>query len=221
MPFIGNRQSPKECIKTTRHIISKIQESGVGAVIIYTDGLYLNSNEKAAFLKNKFQKSINDHKNGYLKLIKKDINLVQKAFSFKTWSQILLNCPNFSSYYNKLKEIYLKDKLFQKYVKKDISTTKRKINTNTINYILEEVLVDYLITKGVVRLQNDFVEDRQKWILNGYHGKPHRAHIYLYQKDFFKIKSNNQFQNSWYDLKAKKLYDFENIDIETFDFQSI
>jgi len=218
MPLIGNRQSPKECIKSTNHIIPKIKESGVGAVILYTDSLYLNSNEKASILKTKFQKVIEDHKRGYLKLIKRNVNIIPKAFSFTTWGQILLDCPDFTDYFKELKKIYSKDKIFQKYVKEDIIITGRRVNDNHVNYILEEVLLDYLMTKGKVRLQNDFVGDRQGWILNSYHGKPHKSHAYLYQKNFFKLKSNNQFENCWYDLNAKILYDFNNLDIDSFDF---
>jgi hypothetical protein len=218
MPLIGNRQSPKECLKATRHLVSKIKESGTGAVILYTDGLYLNSKHKASSLKTKFQKEIEDHKSGYLKLIKRDINLVHKAFSFISWSQLLLDCQRFGEYLIKIKKIYAKDKIFQKYVREDILGNGKKVNEDHINYILEEVLVDYLITKMKVRLQNDFVGDKQKWILNCYHGKPHRAHVYLYQKDFFKLKCGNKYENSWYDLKARKLYDFDNLDIDIFDF---
>jgi len=218
MPLIGNRQNPKECIKSTNHIIPKIKESGVGAVILYTDGLYLNSDEKAMILKTKFQKIIEDHKRGYLKLIKKNVSLIPKAFSFVTWSQLLLDSPNFVDFLQKIKEIYKKDKKFQKYVKEDIISIGKKVNDNNISYILEEILLDYLITKGKVRLQNDFVQDHQKWILNCYHGKPHRSQVYLHQENLLKLKSTNQYENSLYDLKNKKIYSFDKIDIESFDF---
>jgi hypothetical protein len=70
-----------------------------------------------------------------------------------------------------------------------------------------------------LRLQNEYTKDKEEWILNCYHGKPHRSHIYLHKKNFFKLEnSKNIYQNSWYDLLNKKLYIFERLDIDTFDF---
>ena len=200
-------------------LVSKIKKSGVGAIISYSDGLYMNSDEPANQLKYKYQILMEKHKQKYLKLIYKNVNIVPSAFSFTTWSQLILSCENFTTYFTKLKEKYSNDKQFQKYVEMDIETTNRIVDENTINYILEEVLFDYLIAMEKVRLQNDYVQDRQKWILNCYHGKPHRAHVYLYQINLFNFKSDNVYKSSWYDMENKKLYDFERLDIETFDFK--
>jgi len=218
MPYIDKKQSPKNLFKTTSPLTSKIKMSGVGDVMVYSDGLYMNSDEKSSILKKKYQKLMEDHKEGYLKIIKKDIYLIPSAFTFTTWSQLILNCPKFQKLFVKLKKIYTKDKDFQRCVKLDITSAKRKVNQNTINYILEEVLLDYLVAKGKVRLQNDYVLDKEEWILNCYNGKPHRSHVYIHQKNLLKIKSNNIYQNSWYDLDNKKLYEFDRLDIESFDF---
>jgi len=218
IPLINYKQSATKCFQATEFLISKIKKSGVGAIISYSDGLYMNSDEPANKLKYKFQLLMEKHKQKYLKLIHQNINIIPSAFSFVTWSQLILSCKEFSNYSKKLKEIYSKDKLFQKYVDLDITTTNRVIDENSINYILEEVLLDYLIVMGRVRLQNDYIQDRQKWILNCYHGKPHRAHVYIYQKKIFNLKSDNIYKGSWYDLINQKLYEFDRLDIETFDF---
>lgn len=219
MPKIDKGQSPTKifdvCIK---HLTPKIKKPMVGDVVVYSDGLYMNSKESASKLKLKFQRQMEEHKRGYMNLIKKDIYLVQSAFSFTTWSQLILDCDKFCFYLERLRAIYDKDKDFQKYVKFDITSAGKKFDAYSVDYILEEILLDYLVAKMRVRLQNDFVQDKQEWVLNLYSGKPHRSHVYLHQKNLLKVKSNNVYENCWYDLEARKLYEFDRLDIETFDF---
>lgn len=218
MPKIDKSQSPRKLFDSCIRLIPKIKKPMVGDVICYSDGLYMNSDEKASDLKMKFQRLMEEHKKGYTKLIEKDIYLVRAAYSFTTWSQLILNCPNFYNYFEKIKSIYTKDNIFQKFVKLDIVSVGKRFNKNTVNYILEEVLLDYLVVKGKVRLQNDFVQDKEKWVLNCYNGKPHRAHAYIHKRNLLKIKSDNVYQNAWYNLDEKKLYEFDRMDIDTFDF---
>ncbi|MFT4283179.1 MAG: hypothetical protein ACMXX6_02015 [Candidatus Woesearchaeota archaeon] len=218
MPLIDKSHSPKKVFDAANSMISKIKKTGVGDVIVYSDSLYFNSSKDAFDLKKKFQKQIEDHKSGYLKLVDKDIFLVTSAFSFVTWSQLMLDCPKFNFYFEKLVKIYEKDENFKKIVKEDILRAKKKVDKFSINYILEEVLLDYLVAKGKARLRNDFVLDKEKWILHCYLGKPHKSHTYLFKNNLLKIKSDNCYEHTWYDLKEKKLYDFDRMNIETFDF---
>lgn len=220
MPLLNNVQNPEKCYASDLEIISKIQVSNVGAQVVYTDNLYLYSFEPAINLKLKHQKLIEEHKRGWLNLIKQNVTIVPSAFTFMTWGQLLLDCPKFSSYLNNFQKIYDEDALLQKYIGADIVATGREVNRSTIGYMLEEILVDYLVTKGQVRIQNAYTNDKEQWILNCYHGKPHRSHVYLHQKNFFKLNNlKNIYENSWYDLLDKKLYDYDRLDIETFDFR--
>jgi hypothetical protein len=216
MPYIDKKQSPKNLFKTTNLLTPKIRLSGVGETIVYSDGLYMNSSDPSAKLKIKFQKLMEDHKRGYMNIIKKDVAFIPSAFTFSTWSNLILSCPQFTVFLEKIKKFYEDDKQFQKYVKRDIETAEKKINENTINYILEEVLLDFLVAKGMVRLQNDYVQDNEEWILHCYNGRPHRAHVYFHQKNPLKIESDNPYQDCLYDLDAKKLYEYDRLDITTF-----
>lgn len=219
IPLLHNVQSPQNCYEMDLHIIDKIQVSNVGAQVVYTDNLYLYSPEPAMDLKLKHQKLIEGHKQAWLKLIKKNKFIIPSAFTFMTWSQLLLDCPNFSTYLTEFRRIYDKDKKLQEYVAKDIEGTGREVNEYSIGYMLEEILIDYLVMKGRVRLQNDYTKDKEQWILNIYHGKPHRSHVYLHQQNFFELDNKkNVYENSWYDALNKKLYDYGRLDIDTFDF---
>ena len=219
MPLLNNVQSPEACYQADLDLITKIQVSNVGAQIVYTDSLYLYSEAPAMELKLKHQKLIEEHKQGWLNLIKQNIYIIPSAFTFMTWSQLILECPRFSNHLTKLRRIYKNDPIFQNYVQLDIVGVGREVNDCTIGYMLEEILLDYLVVKGQVRLHNDYTKDKEEWILNCYHGKPHRSHVYLHQKNFFGLENKkNVYENSWYDLLNKKLYVYDRLDIETFDF---
>ena len=85
--------------------------------------------------------------------------------------------------------------------------------------MLEEILTDYLVVKGESNLPNSYTQGKEEWILNCYHGKPHRSYVYLLQNNLMSIDNpKNIYQNAWYDLSVKKLYEFERLDIDTFDF---
>ena len=122
IPLINTKQAPVKCLDATKLLVSKIKLAEVGALISYSDGLYMNSSDPAYKLKKKFQKLISDHKKGYLKLLKSNPSLIHTAFSFTTWSQSLLDCEIFLESLEKLKKIYSTDKKFQKYVEQDIKS---------------------------------------------------------------------------------------------------
>jgi len=203
---------------------SKINKSNpkskVGILFIYGDFLYLYSKEKAFILKSKFMNLIHHHKNSFQKIIKGHPHVIQEAFSYKVWNQFYLDNDKFIYYFEKIKELYKKDKLFKKYIKedfKDLKNKKFKFDDNQLNFFLEEHMMFYLISKGQMELPNNFINNHEKWILVAYPGKPLKAHIYLHQKNFFKLENpKNKYQDSWYDLEEKKLYDFKKINLEEF-----
>ena len=94
----------------------------------------------------------------------------------------------------------------------------KKLDENQVNFILEETLFVYLIAKGKVALKNDYIQDHEKWILLCYPGKPLKSEIYFFQKNLFKLTHpRNQYENAFYDLEEKKLYDFTRTDLESLD----
>jgi len=212
---IGNAQSAKNCFEQMKTFISKITYPVVGLNIIYGDNLYLYSNEKASKLKNKHQTLINSHKFEFKNLLTKNPRYIPDSFSFTTWNQTILESREFMTLFGELKKIYAKDKKFQEYVEADIKSSNKKIDDNSVSFILEESLLFYLITKGKVKLCNDYIKNREKWILYCYPGKPLKSEIYLYQQNFFKLRNpKNIFENCFYDLENKKLYDYDNVDLD-------
>jgi len=215
MNKIGNEQSARNCFKYMENFIPKIIKPTVGLNTIYGDNLYLYSKERADKLKKKHQSLVNSHKNEFLKLLNTNKWYIQKSFSFTTWSQMILESKDFPNLLGQLQKTYKKDKEFQKWIKKDIKISNKEINENSINFILEEILLFYLVSKGKIKLYNEYVGNKEKWILWCYPGKPLYSEIYLYQQNPFNLNNpKNKYENSFYDLKAKKLYNYDNIDLE-------
>jgi hypothetical protein len=126
---------------------------------------------------------------------------------------MILEAKDFNGFFGELKKIYKSHGDFQRLVVEDLKD-KAEVTENEENFILEEILMFYLASKGRVRLRNDFITDKQKWVLWCYPGKPLLSEIYLYQKNLFDLHHDeNVYQNCYYDLTNKKLYDYTKIDI--------
>jgi hypothetical protein len=212
MSNISTSQTAKKCFKYVENFIEKIYSPQVGLVQIYSDSLYFYSEEKAPILKQRYQNLINSHKNEFLKLLKKHPWLIPSAYSFMTWSQVILESREFFDYFGRLKNIYKKDKTFQQYLKEDLKKVGKKPTKSNIYFILEELLVLHFISKGKIKLNNGYVNGREKWVLNCYPGKPMKSEIYFYKKNFFNLHNKeNIYQNSFYDLEGRKLYNYDKI----------
>lgn len=68
-------------------------------------------------------------------------------------------------------------------------------------------------------MENEFIHGKEKWTLVCYPGKPLKAQVYIHQKNFFKLEApDNYYQDCWYNLEEKKLYDFSKIDLDMYDY---
>ncbi len=215
-----NRQSAENCLVDIRYFSpSKIIKPLVGLNFIYTDFLYLYSDKPAPELKHSFMNQVIAHRNGLQNLIEKHpIELqIQHAFNYLVWSQLYVGTKNFSDLFEKVKQIYKKDDLFQKYIQEDCQVFEREMKDNQINFFLEEALMTYLLSKNQIKLPNEYIEGGQKWVLFCYPGRPLKNTIYLYQLNPFKLDwPENPYQNANYDLEAKQLIEFDRVDLETY-----
>ena len=220
MNKLFHRQNPENCLKDVRYFTpSKISKPCVGTNFIYTDYLYLYSDESASKLKQTFMNSVIDHRNGLQKIIDKNFIefQIQQAFHYMVWNQLYVGTKDFNHLFEKLKKIYKQDSLFQKYLVEDCAVFEKEVSENQINYFLEEALMIYLLNRNQIKLPNDYIENNQKWILFCYPGKPIKTIVYLHQLNPFKIEwEESPYQNSFYDLEAKQLIDFTRVDLETY-----
>ncbi len=215
-----NRQSAENCLEDIRHFSpSKVNKPLTGLIFIYSDFLYLYSDKPAPELKHTFMNQIIDHRNGMQKLIEKN-NIefqIQHAFNYMVWNQLYVGTKDFNHLFEKVKKIYKEDIQFQKYIEEDCQTFGRELGGNQINYFLEEALMIYLLNKNQVKLPNEYIENNQKWILFCYPGKPIKTIIYIHKLNPFNLEwKESPYQNSFYDLEAKQLINFDRVDLETY-----
>ncbi len=199
----------------------KAGEPKIGLNLTYTDFLYMVSNEPSNKVKEKFMFQIVKYKNGIKNFIHRNRmkNQILHAFHFETWGNLYLESKgDFNEYFKKVKQIYKKDKLFQKYVKEDCMFYGRKRTKSQINFFLEEHLMAYLILNKKINFRNEYVQGREKNILFCYPGVPPKSQVYLINKNPFKFLTDNFFIGQ-YNLSNKKFYDFENIDLKTYEYK--
>lgn len=197
---------------------AKVQVPKIGIHFFYTEGLYMNFEEKAYETKNAFIQKMVNHKNGVTKFVKKN-NLefqIEKAFSFQSWFQMCLNSNDFLPVLKQAQDLYEHDEKFRELIKKDAEGIGRELNEKQIQFFLEEFVFSYLVMYSKFEIGNMYVEGKEEWNLLCYPGKPFLSQIYFVQKNICKFEKKQKSYIGHYDLSEKKYYDFLSIDVNTF-----
>ncbi|TXH07981.1 MAG: hypothetical protein E6Q06_00940 [Candidatus Moraniibacteriota bacterium] len=218
MSRISNTQSPQTCVDALDFFLDKISVNKVGANFLYSEGLYMNFEKEAYETKNRFAQSVVSHMGGVRRLVVKNYRKfqIEAAFRFDSWFQMYLSHNDFFSVFGKIKNFYESDKEFRKYVALDAHEQGKELSPEQINFYLEEHTFAYLLLNRQLRLQNDFVNGHEEWILLAYPGKPPLGQIYLFQKDPLSIgKASNPYKGQ-YDLVEKKFIDYNKVDLSSF-----
>ena len=221
MSRISNAQNAERYFEFLEHVATKIKKTeGIGALFCYGDYLYFLSDDPARELRTKFLSLMFQHRNGFMKIIKKHVEWIPKAFSFLTFGQALLdNSREFAVAFSKIQEFHRNDAEFQEHVSRDCVRSGKGTDEGKRQFFLEEITFFYLASKGRLQLRNDFIRGHEEWILHCYPGKPLESEVYLYQTNPLKFSNpRNKYENCYYDLESKKLFDYMRIDLTTFDF---
>jgi hypothetical protein len=217
---LRHRQSAENCIKDLYNFYpNKMSKPLIGVNYVYSDFLYLYSNKPAPELKHTFMNQVIEHKNAIQKIVSKNqIDFqIQHGFNFLVWNQLYVGTNDFNKLFDQIKKIYSEDELLQKYVQEDCEVYGRDMEENQVNFFLEEALLFYLISKGQVKLPNEYIENNQKWVLLCYSGKPLKSIVYISQLNPCKLEwADNPYQNAFYDLEAKQLIEYDRVDLESY-----
>jgi hypothetical protein len=142
---------------------------------------------------------------------------IQHAFNYLVWNQLYVGTNDFNNLFERIKRLYKSDEKWQAYMKDDCQTFGREMDDNQINYFLEESLMIYLLNKNQVKLTNEYIENNQEWVLFCYPGRPIKSIVYIHQLNPLKLDwEENPYQNSFYDLEAKRLIDCKRVDLDTY-----
>lgn len=212
----SNAQSAEACIDALRLFLPKIQENKVGANLIYSEGLYMNFEKDAFDTKNRFANTAVSHMGAVRNLFAKNFREFQidSALTFESWFQMYLSHNDFFSVFSTVKKLYASDSDFQKYVAKDAEQQGKELDERQIAFYLEEHTFSYLLLNRQLKLRNDFVNDRQTWVLEAYPGSPPLGQIYLFQKDPLRLNDDTNPYKGQYDLVSKKFIPYLEVDLE-------
>ncbi len=218
MSRIDNSQSPQEYENFLKNFTSKVQTPKVGIHFFYTEGLYMNFEEKAYETKNSFIQKMVNHKNGVKKILKKNFLefQIEKAFTFQSWFQMCLSSNDFLSVLKQAKDFYNSDAKFQELIKKDADLIGRELDEKQLQFFLEEFTFSYLAVYGKFEITNPYVEGKEEWELLAYPGKPFLSQIYFIQQNIMGFEKKEKGYIGHYDLLQKKYYDFTKIDVNNF-----
>jgi hypothetical protein len=218
MSRIDTGQAPSEYEKFLKEFTSKVQTPKIGIHFFYTEGLYMNFEEKAYETKNAFIQKMVNHKNGVKKFLKKN-HLefqIEKAFTFQSWFQMCLSSNDFLSLLRDTNDLYKNDEKFRMLLAKDSERVGRVLDEKQIQFFLEEFAFSYLAMYSKFEIANPYVEGKEEWDLVCYPGKPLISQIYYVQKNIRKFEKKEKFYIGHYDLSEKKYYDFLKIDVDSF-----
>ncbi|MEK6937766.1 MAG: hypothetical protein AABX04_01850 [Nanoarchaeota archaeon] len=210
MSRLQKGQNPDKIYTDLHFFNKKISKISLDVIFLYTNGLYMNSEETALKVREKTLNQIINHKNRLWNLILKKREFVPQAFHFETWDHLLANAEKFQEVFAKLKKLYPEDKEFQKILEEDLG--EREKSEANLNFLLEEIVITHLLRQKLIPLPHTLTPV-DGWRLIVYPGTYLKADAYAYQKRILcqnkEIKKNEIFSHAHYDLQEKKLIDLE------------
>jgi len=211
----SNIQDPEHCVSYLKHFYEKISRTeGIGVVFVYSDYLYLlTPEENINTLHDRYLNQMSTHRKGVRNEIDKT-HMVPQAMTFLTWGQMVTENRDFMHRLDEITQFYKNNKKLQTLVSQDAKDNE--ITNNQRQFILEECLFCYLLHTNNLNLPNNFLRHPQ-WVLQCYPGPPLQSETYIFQNDPLELKgSQNYFEDNYYDLKGKLLYEYKNIDLDNF-----
>lgn len=182
----------------------------------------LETDQAAQDIKNSYAELVLAHKNSFDRIVQKHLTKeiqIPQAIFYMSWFQLYLSVKEFRQKFLELKKLAGEDKTLESYLRQDTEIAGKEFSSRQVEFFLEEHLAQMLITKGKAQLPNYYIQGREKWILWCYPGKPPKALVYLFQLNPFDLENSaNPYEAAQYDLESKKLYDFNRIDLATWDY---
>ena len=206
-------QSPEEIFEIIKFFETKVSEVGIDFIFLYTNGLYYNNDESALSVRKKTNVQMIEHKNKILNLMIKSKKYIPQAAHFIPWDYIILNCPQYQEYYQKLVNLKNTDTTFKKILEEGLNG--REATEANLNFIVEEIVVTHLIRQRLIEFPKTLVK-QDKFRLIIYPGTFLKADLYQWKKKILPQtdKGNeNPYYASHYDFSKKVVCNFDSIDL--------
>jgi hypothetical protein len=187
--------------------IKKIETFSNDVVLLYTNGLYFNSEEISFENRKKTTQQALAHILEFRNIIEKKKQFIPGAIHYLPIDYVIFNSPYFKVFFDKLKILESEDAEFKKMLIED-SRDKRDTEAN-INFLLEEIAVAHILRQKLVELPRTLVKS-DTWRLIAYPGKPLASDIYQWKKGTLpKKQGSNPYAGAQYNLEEKHLVLFD------------
>ncbi len=202
----GHGQDPEQVYEMLEYFTPKLDTYSNDVLLLYTYGLYFNTDAIAFDERKKLNQQILNHSRALRNLIEKKKKFMPAAFHYMSFDYIILNSPHFGDFFDTLKKAEKDDEDFRIEVKKDMMG--REYNEANLHFILEEIVVAHILRQHLVDLPRTLVR-RDIWRLIVYPGPPINGEIYQYKNKILPQKDEiNPYASGQYDFDEKVFNDF-------------
>jgi hypothetical protein len=216
MSRISTGQSPEKVYEILSSFDDILYTLNNDVILMYTNGLYFNTDEIASKKRIKTNNQILTHSQELRSIIRKQKEFSSKAIHFLPIDYIILNSENFQEMFNVLKKQIEVDENFKKYIEDDLKRlAKREMSEANINFTLEEIVISHILREQMVELPYKLAKN-DDWRLVCYPGNYIKSEVYVYQQKFLERNKNckNEYRGSLYNFDKKVLEVFDEINLE-------
>lgn len=217
MSRLANALSGREIYNFLEFFAQKIRMISIDVIFLYTNDLYLNSDDTALGVRKKTLNQMVGHKEEFLNILYKDRKYIPQAFHFLPWDFAILNGTGFNEKKQRLLGMVAEDTRFRKTVQTDLSSQGRNESEANINFLLEEIVVTHMLTNKSIPLPHTLTQP-DGWRLICYPGNPITSLSYTYSHKLLPSETGlsepqSLFTHSFYNMQEKLLLDLESSDV--------
>jgi hypothetical protein len=209
MSRLAKSQTPDWCYRVFQYFLPKLDTYGNDVVLLYTNGLYLNSDRSSFEMRKKLIQQALNHTVALRALIRRGREFIPGAFHFLPIDYVILNSSYFEGCRDALNLLANSDSGFQKAVAKDM--IGRGNTAANVSFVLEEIVVTHILRQQLVELPRTLVKN-DTWRLIVYEGGYINGDLYQWRKHILPHQeSQNPFGGAHYDFSRKTLTLFDEI----------
>lgn len=210
MSRIAGGQAPEDCYEMLSSFEDKLESFNNDAILMYTNGLYFNTEDIAFEKRVKTNAQVLAHVTRMNSLIQKGRKFIPKAIHFMPIDYIILNSPRYQEMFNYLQKKEKEDPTLRKFLEIDLNG--RPYTEANINFFLEEIVVAHLITEQFIDLPVTLARP-DEWRLVCYPGTTILSQVYVFQQNILEKNKSciNEYRGCMYNFKDKILEVFSDI----------
>lgn len=206
----GHGQDPEQVYEILEYFTPKLESYSNDVLLLYTYGLYFNTDAVAFEERKKLNQQILNHSQALRNLIEKKKQFMPAALHYMSFDYVVLNSSYFGEFFNLLKKTEKEDENFRVELKKDMMG--REYNEANLHFILEEIAVAHILRQHLVDLPRTLVR-RDIWRLIAYPGPHINGDQYQWKNKILPQKDEiNPYAGGQYDYDKKIFNDFKDIE---------